>query len=271
MRIACAVYLLDNPKSWKWEECSIRHREKFVRLLKHGQDHPEQIKKVGGVRVGCSKNFLIGKGSEGTLVYIGLGKDGYERAVKRLPRDACESLAEQEKKVLNERHAMESNHVINYWFFEDKSDDDFLHLILYLCEETLEEFVGHSSLDDLKKIVPDITRQVLKGFADIHSGPMPTLHRDLKPPNILRNVHGKWLLADFGLARILMGSTSTHPSKQRGTLHWRAVETYPSEGMSDGSNVRYKKESDIQVGFSQILGRIIRLPNSTLGPYIQWL
>jgi serine/threonine protein kinase len=250
MRIACAVYLLDNPKSWKWEKCSERHEEKFMELRKHGQDYPEQVKEVGGVRVCCSKNFLIGRGSEGTRVYIGLGKDGYERAVKRLPKDALASLAEQEKKVLNDLGAMKSNHVINYWSYDDESDDEHLYLILDLCEETLEEFVGRSSLDDLKKVVPDITRQVLEGFADLHGGPMPTLHRDVKPSNILRNVHGKWLLADFGLARILMESVTTHASKQRGTVYWRAVETYPRKGMPDDSNVRYKKESDIQVGFS---------------------
>ncbi len=250
MRIACPVYLLDNPKSWKWEKCSIHHREKFMKLLEHGQDHPEKVKEVGGVRVCCSTDFLIGKGSEGTRIYIGLGKDGYERAVKRLPKDALASVAEQEKKVLNNLRAMKSNHAINYWSYDDESDDDHLYLILDLCEETLEEFVGRSSLDDLKKLVPDITRQVLEGFADLHGDPMPTLHRDVKPSNILRNVHGKWLLADFGLARILMESVTTHSSKPRGTFHWRAVETYPSEGMSDESNVRYKKESDIQVGFS---------------------
>ncbi len=67
-----------------------------------GKCNPEEIKEVNGVRVCCSKEFLIGKGSDGTRVYIGLGKDGVERAVKRLLRDFCSGLAEQEKKVLNE-------------------------------------------------------------------------------------------------------------------------------------------------------------------------
>ena len=249
MRIACPVYLLDNPKSWRWEKRSICHREKFVKFLEHAQEHPEKVKEVGGVRVCCSTDFLIGRGSEGTRVYIGLGKDGYERAVKRLPKDACASLAEQEKKVLNDSSAMKSNHVIKYWSYDDESDDDHLYLILDLCEETLEEFVRRSSLDDLKKIVPDITRQILRGFADLHGDLMTTLHRDVKPSNILRNVYGKWLLADFGLARVLMERVTTHSSKPRGTFHWRAVETHPPEDMPDDSNVHYKKESDIQVGF----------------------
>ncbi len=56
----------------------------------------------------CSKDFLIGKGSDGTRVYIGLGKDGVERAVKCLHRDICSGLAEQEKKVLNELNTTKS-------------------------------------------------------------------------------------------------------------------------------------------------------------------
>jgi serine/threonine protein kinase len=213
-------------------------------LLEYGQDNPGEVKEVNGVRVCCSIDFLIGKGSDGTRVYIGLGKDGCERAVKRLPRDACSGLAEQEKQVLNRA---KSNNVVNYWFLDDKCDKDYLFLILDLCEETLQDFVDRSNLVDLARIAPDIILQVLRGLDDLHRGGMPILHRDLKPSNILRNVHGKWLLADFGISRILTGGANTHLSNERGTKHWRAVESYPANGVSDDGEVRYKKESDIQV------------------------
>jgi hypothetical protein len=72
----------------------------------------------------------------------------------------------------------------------------------------------------------------------------------------LRNVPGKWLLADFGISRILTGGASTHLSEQRGSKHWRAVESYPSNAMTADGKVRYKKESDIQVG--------LRMRNVTL-------
>ena len=243
-----------SAESWKWEEISKVHREKFIKLLEYGKTHSEEIEEVNGVRVCCSKEFLIGKGADGTRVYVGLGKDGYERAVKRLPRDACAGVAEQEKKVLNELNATKSKYVVNYWFLDEQSDKHYLFLILDLCEQTLENFVAHSSIDDLVKITPDIIRQVLKGLDDLHCEPMPILHRDLKPSNILRNVHDKWLLADFGISRILIGGASTHPTTgQRGTEDWRAVESsYLSNSMTDDGKVRYKKESDIQVRFSVI-------------------
>ena len=242
------VPYLESTERWKWEENSVVHREKLIRLQEYGRSHPEEIKEVNGVRFCCLKEFLIGKGSDGTRVYVGLGKDGYERAVKRLPRDFGACLAEQEKKVLNEVNTTQSNNVVHYWFLDDESDKDWLYLTLDLCEETLKEFVDRSRLNDLTTNAPYIIQQVLKGLADLHREPNPILHRDLKPSNILRDVHANWLLADFGISRILTAGSSTHQSQQRGTDDWRAVESSDlSNCMTDGSKVRYKKKSDIQV------------------------
>jgi serine/threonine protein kinase len=216
-------------------------------LRNYAKTHPEEIREINGVRVCCSEEFLIGRGNDGTRVYVGLGKDGYERAVKCLRKDTCSGLAEHETRILNESKAKKSNHVVNYHFFEEKSDKEYLFLILDLCEETLENFVHRSSLDELILNAAKIVEQILKGLADLHSDPKPILHRDIKPSNLLRDVHGNWLLADFGISRILPEGARTHPSIQRGTEDWRAVESYPSHSQADNGTVRYKKESDIQV------------------------
>ena len=190
------------------------------------------------------------RGSDATRVYVGLSKDGYERAVKRLPRDDCACLAEQEKKILNEPNAIASNHVVRYRFLDDESDDDWIFLIMVLCEETLREYVERSSFEECQKIARDIIQQILKGLADLHANRI--LHRDLKPSNILRNVHNKWLLADFGISRILPQDVSTFRSQERGRKGWRAVESCYCEGMSDDPEVRYKRESDIQVQYCSV-------------------
>jgi serine/threonine protein kinase len=246
--------LVESPESWKWEDSSIIHREKFIKLLEYGQEHPEEIKDINGVRVCCSKEFIVGRGSDATRVYIGLGKDGYERAVKRLPKDECDGLAEQEKKVLNELNTTDSNYVVKYrGFFNDKSKKDWLYRITDLCEESLKEFVERSSPDDLKTNAQTIIRQVLKGLADLHRDPKPVLHLNLKPSNILRNVNNKWLLADFGISRIMTQDVSTFRSKERETKDWKAVESCSyTINMSGDDDVRYKKKSDIQVGFCVI-------------------
>ena len=243
-------FFLETPLSWKWKKTSKNYESKFTNLLEYAKTCPKELQEVNGVRVCCSQQFLIGMGSDGTRVYVGLGKDGIEKAVKRLPRDVCSNLAEQEKKVLNELKTKRSKYVVNYWFLEEQSDKDYLYLILDLCEETLHNFVERSSDTDLVTSAPDIIKQILEGLVDLHRDPNPILHRDLRPSNILRNVEGNWLLADFGISRILKENETTLVSKPRGAEDWKAVESCPLEGTtSDGesSNACYKKESDIQV------------------------
>ena len=231
------------PNGRQWMVRSIIHHEKLAKILQCAKIHPDEILEVNGVLFCCSDEFLIGKGSDGTRVYVGLGKDGVERAVKRLPRDACSSLPEQEKKVLNLLNTKKSQHVVNYCFLEDQRDKDFLYVILDLCEETLENFVRRSSMTDLVRCAPEIIQQVLEGLADLHRHPNHVLHRDLKPSNILRNVQDHWLVADFGITRILKAGVRPYVSSSTEAENWKAVESC----FVEGKTILYKKESDIQV------------------------
>ena len=217
-----------------------------MKLIEYGKKNPQKVKEINGVRVCCLAEFCIGGGSDGTRVYIGLGNDGYERAVKRLHKDACTDLAELEEKILNELKIKRANYVVKYYSLDDQSDDEYVFIILDLCEETLETYVKKESLDSLVRNAPKIISHILKGLADLHRNQPSILHRDVKPLNILRNVHGEWLLADFGISRVLPIGALTYKSTQRGAVYWRAVETY---GESEDVQVRYKKESDIQVSF----------------------
>ena len=237
---------LESPEIWKWIKTSKVHAEKFQKLLECGRSHPEKIKEVNGVRVCFSKEFCVGFGAKGTCVYIGLGKDGCEKAVKRLLKDVCTDSAEKEKEILLK---LKSSNVVKYWFLSDEHrEGDYLFLILDLCEETLEDFVKNCT-EEIAKIAPAIIRQVLEGICDLHHNNPPILHRDLKPRNILRDVDGKWLLADFGISRVLPEGVTSHVSDQRGTKDWRAVESCTPKDTSNNDLVRYKKESDIQVEF----------------------
>ena len=246
-----AVYFLESSwKSWKWIETSEFHREKFQKLLKCGRDRPEKIMVINGVRVCCSEEFCIGRGGDETRVYVGLGKDGCEKAVKRLQRDTYTRLAENEKEILLK---VKSNKVVKYWFLSDQQhDEDYLFLILDLCEQNLEDFVKQQkSTDD-----PAIIRQILEGINDLHQNEPSILHRDLKPKNILQNVDGEWLLADFGISRDLPEGETTSVSIQRGKKDWRAVESDVSKDVSNKDLVGYEKESDIQVRFNFVDNRL---------------
>ena len=242
---------LGSEDEWKWVKTSVKHESKFQALLEYAREHPDKIKEINGVRVSFTETFCIGQGSSGTAVYIGLAKDGCEKAVKRVPKCITGSLGTNEKKILNTSNAVNSKRVVRYWYYDEKSDQDgYAHLIFDLHEETLEQYVEVQSHETLTEKAPFIIRQILEGLVDLHSKPEPILHRDLKPSNILRNVYREWLLSDFGISRILSDGQTTYRSKEIGTQHWRAVESYPSQdktGKSVADEARYKKQSDMQV------------------------
>ena len=229
---------------WKWKPTSESHHEKFIQLRKYGRDHPDDVKESNGVRVCFLEQFCIGIGSGGTRVYVELVKDGVEKAVKRMHGDACGSSAQDKMKVLTK---VKSSNVITFWMLDEETEKEYVYLILELCEETLENFVSRESPRHLLATAPEIISQILKGLADLHRDPEPVLHRDLKPSNILKTVDDKWLLADFGISRIMEKDASTCLTEQKGTKDWMAAETCDCNGKAGDSKVRYKKKSDIQV------------------------
>ncbi|XP_046843927.1 serine/threonine-protein kinase/endoribonuclease IRE2-like [Xenia sp. Carnegie-2017] len=228
-------------KSQKWNcvDKSVMHRKKFEMMQKHWLEHPGDIRIKGDVRVIFMDEFLIGEGSGGTCVYLGLGKDGYGKAVKKIPKKSSLHLALREKDVLNEPKAKKSKHVVKYWNYVEEEGEDFVYLIVDLCEQTLKSFVESTSLDKLHEALPEILRQILTGLSDLHSCPSSILHRDIKPSNVLQDVEGEFMIADFGISRILeSGDNSTYQSSPgTGSYGWSAPES-----LGGG---RYKKESDI--------------------------
>ncbi|XP_046844559.1 uncharacterized protein LOC124438451 isoform X3 [Xenia sp. Carnegie-2017] len=234
--------LLRQP--WKCFDKSIMHQKKFKRMEEYGREHPEKVTLLSELRVIFKEEFLLGKGSDGTRVYLALGNNGYGKAVKRIHKDSGKDLANREKEILNEFNAKRSNYVVNIWHLEENLDEEYFYMVLDLCEESLENYVESSSLQDLEKVVPKVLIQILNGLVHLHSGPCPILHRDLRPSNVLRDVDGNFLIADFGISRKILNETSTHRSIQRGAKGWIAPESYNAS--DDTINkVRYKKESDI--------------------------
>ncbi|XP_046855512.1 putative ribosomal protein S6 kinase alpha-1 [Xenia sp. Carnegie-2017] len=220
-------------QEWKYLGHSIQHRSLLSELCYPGAD----IKHVGNVRVIFSEKFCLGKGSNETRVYLGLTKDGYGKAVKRMLKDNYLKPAKHEKKILNEFNSKNSKYVVNYYFLEEDTATEYVYLMLDLCEESLEKFVKSSSLSDLQKALPDILRQILNGLADLHNGPDPILHRHLKPSNVLRDVDGRFLIADFGISQILKNGSKTHKSNfNRGTLYWIAPESFREEDLNEAPN-----------------------------------
>ena len=212
-------------------EISKKHRKKFLKL----KDCSE-VERINGVIVCFKEKFCIDKGADGTCVYIGLGKDGREKAVKRIVKATSKTLGQNEKDILNTSNAVNSKHVVNYSYYDEKSNDDFAYLILDLHEETLQDYVDRESQEILTANAPVIMQQILLGLNDLHNTKVKRksiIHGDLKPSNILRNVEDDWLLEDFGISRILREGETTQTGDQIGKCCRRSAESY-------------QKKSDIQ-------------------------
>ena len=189
------------PKDWK--KVSVKHREKYERLSEvweNAESNPKLITIINDNGVCFKEEFSIGSGSYGTEVYVCLGSDGIERAIKRLPKVLC-NLLKNERDILTSSNAVESPRVVNYWFYDDTSSPDFGYLILNLYEQNLEEFVKEKGETITESRARDMIFQVLDGLKALHSREPRILHRDLKPTNILVDVNGDLVLSDFGIGR----------------------------------------------------------------------
>ena len=186
------------------------------------------------------KNLLLGRGSMGTFVYVGIMEDGSEVAVKRMLLQACEGLAQNEKEISCLIKTKGSPFILSY--HDVFQDDTFMYLISDLCEETLEEHVQSHSIEYLNENGPRMIKQVLSGLHFLHDNGI--LHRDLKPSNVLVDKDGFMKLADFGLSRRLNQDETTVHTDAKGTEGWMPAEVI--EAKNQRITVRYKRKSDVQ-------------------------
>ena len=98
------------PKDWK--KVSVTHRRKLELLKKEWRctrdgEHRKlfEFTIINNNGVCFHEKFLIGSGSYGTEVYVCLGSDGIERAIKRLPKVLCK-LLKNERNILTSPNAV---------------------------------------------------------------------------------------------------------------------------------------------------------------------
>ena len=238
-----------------WVKTSVLHRDILEDLVKNLKYKPYTVKTIDGYHVCFEDRFCIGSGSNGTEVFVGLGNDGDEVAVKRVD-SKFSSMVDLEREVLS--RLKDNPNVLTYRFKPTESKR-YAYLVTDLQDENLKRFVLSKkvSLADLLENGPFILRQILLGMNALHDENI--LHRDLKPENVLVNFQGKEgntnpkvVLGDFGICRKLQEGQETHFSIPRGADSWRALESLPNADDDDPSaesnvEVWYTKKSDIQV------------------------
>ena len=233
-----------------------RHKAKLQELLNIWEKATESMTVLNSIIGVCfKKEFLIGSGSYGSEVYICLGSDGVDRAIKRLPRLQCDQFGQNEKKILTSPEATDSPRIVNYWFYDENSSRDFCYLILNLYECNLEEHIREKGASMTEFECQKIIRQMMEGLEALHTRKPGIVHRDLKPTNILVKFGGDIALSDFGIGRIFQeGATTYNNTNPSGTRGWVANECVDWERLYSNelqghppASLRWKEKSDIQV------------------------
>ncbi|XP_048048563.1 sensor for unfolded proteins in the ER ire1-like [Megalobrama amblycephala] len=224
--------------SKRWYQTSRRWRPKLEKLANMDISHTI---KVGNITLVPHEEFRIAKGSDGTEVFLGLRDDGREVAVKRMNKSNYLLLRNEEEFLRLPQ--LESSSIVQYVDFAE--DDNFGYLALHLCEYTLEEYIREHLPDNSSEktlVLKKLVKEVLCSLQVLHQPKTNILHRDIKPQNVLIDIHEKARLSDFGISRRMAISQTTLQTSIAGTRCWKA-----KEALVENDNIGYKKSSDIQV------------------------
>jgi serine/threonine protein kinase len=152
--------------------------------------------------------------------FVGTGEESGEQVfVKRVRLESPDMAALQREaeiyQKLERRGCEHTPRVVDYLRTEA-----YQVLVTECAECDLEDYVrekGRIPTDEVKRIAIEI----IDGLRELHEADI--VHRDLKPRNILRS-NGRWLLADFGIAKDRRGAGGGRTFRNSGTSGYAAPE-----------------------------------------------
>ncbi|KAG2390408.1 Mitogen-activated protein [Vigna angularis] len=169
------------------------------------------------------KGKLIGRGTFGRVFHATNLENGASCAMKEInlipddPTSAeCMKQLDQEIKIL---HQLNHPNIVRYYGSEIVGNHLYIYME-YVHPGSISKFMREHCGAMTESVVRNFTRHILSGLAYLHSN--KTIHRDIKGANLLVNGSGIVKLADFGLAKILMGNS--YDLSLKGSPYWMAPE-----------------------------------------------
>ncbi|GAM20179.1 hypothetical protein SAMD00019534_033540 [Acytostelium subglobosum LB1] len=162
-----------------------------------------------------SRKMIIGRGSNGTLVYKGVWCDKVPVAIKQMNK-GFNTLIDKEVEILIQLTSMSSATDNLVRFFGMEETEDYIFLATSLCEMSLQELVeAHKDrYQSLNK--QTLIKDIVNGVRFLHNNNI--IHNDLNPRNILfKDNH--LFITDMGLSKMSVETSFafTHaPSGQGG-------------------------------------------------------
>ncbi|QWC84505.1 protein kinase [Nocardioidaceae bacterium] len=177
----------------------------------------------------------IGRGGMGSVWLCRDERLGRDVAVKQLGGMPGESTTQVARALREARHSAALNHPNVVSVFDAVEEDDQVWLVMeYVRGRTLADLIRSGErlpTDQLARI----GAQVADGLAAAHA--RGTVHRDVKPGNILLRDDGVAKIADFGIARTLGQEHLTRTGLVTGTPAYFSPELARGEDPSPASDV----------------------------------
>ena len=109
------------------------------------------------------------------------------------------------------------------------------YIVMELAEGiTLKEYIKKKGHLSAKETV-ELSLQIASAISHAHGH--HTIHRDIKPQNIMLLQDGTIKVADFGIARFLQSETQTMTDKAIGSVHYIAPEQARGDYITDKADI----------------------------------